>query len=38
MLWIIRKRRHRHTWIYHTRTLSGWGIAECATCGKTDLY
>lgn len=31
-------RLHRHTWRYHPRTVTGWGIVECTTCGRTDLY
>jgi hypothetical protein len=30
--------KHRHEWVYHRRTMSGWGIVHCATCGKEDLY
>lgn len=34
----LRRKRHRHEWDYGGRGISGWGIAECRTCGKTDLY
>ena len=33
-----RKPKHQHVWEYQPRTMSGWGIVICRTCGKTDIY
>ena len=38
MFKIFRRNKHRHEWVYRPRTLGGWGIVECRTCGATDLY
>lgn len=36
--WWHRKPRHRHSWEYRPRTIGGWGIVRCTTCGAEDIY
>lgn len=36
--WWPFKPRHRHTWDYHSRTIGGWGVVTCTTCGYEDIY
>lgn len=30
--------KHKHDWSYRGRTISGWGVATCRTCGEKELY
>lgn len=36
--WPWRRRKHRHAWTYSPRSIGGWGIARCTSCGQEDLY
>ena len=32
------KFKHVHDWEYGPKTIAGWGVVTCRTCGKTDIY
>lgn len=36
----LRRRRpkHVHDWQYCGRTLAGWGLVVCRSCGVADVY
>lgn len=29
---------HEHSWTYEPKGIGGWGIAECSTCGRKDIW
>ena len=37
-IWRRWKNRHIHDWNYHPRTISGWGICICRSCGEREIY
>jgi hypothetical protein len=36
-LWFKRKSPHIHDWQYVHKSLSGWSVVRCTSCGAEDI-